>query len=256
MSGTEGLKRGFEVTDSGGPISHAGRRRRDGPRVRRHRQPGRRARAGQGGQVLSDPPPAAAARRPVDVAAGADDRHQGHRSDLPVPEGRQGRRVRRRRRRQDRRHHGADQQHRQAARRRVGVRRRRRAHARRQRPLPRNVAGRRHQPEGPRRVEDRAGLRPDERAAGRAPARRALAAWPSPSTSATRRTRTCCSSSTTSSASRRPAPKCRRCSAARRARSAISRRWPPRWARCRSASPRPRKARSRRSRRSTCRPTT
>ena len=111
------------------------------------------------------------------VAAGADDRHQGHRPDLPVPQGRQGRRVRRRRRRQDRRHHGAHQQHRQAPRRRLGVRRRRRAHARRQRPLPRNVRGRRHQPEGPRAPsEDRAGLRPDERAAGRASARGALAA--------------------------------------------------------------------------------
>ena len=107
----------------------AGRRRRHGPRVRRHRQPGGRARPGHGREVLPDSSAAAAARRSVDVAAGAHDRHQGHRSDLPVPEGRQGRRVRRRRRRQDRRHHGADQQHRQAPRRRLGVRRRRRAHA-------------------------------------------------------------------------------------------------------------------------------
>jgi hypothetical protein len=37
---------------------------------------------------------------------------------------------------------------------------------------------------------------------------------------------------------------------------AISRRWPPTWARCRSASPRPTRARSPRCRRSTCRPTT
>ena len=50
--------------------------------------------------------------------------------------------------------------------------------------------------------------------------------------------RTCSSSSTTSSASRRRAPKCRRCSAACRARSATSRRWRRRWAICRSASPR------------------
>ena len=190
------------------------------------------------------------------VAAGPDDRHQGHRSDLPVPQGRQGRRVRRRRRRQDRRHHGADQQHRQAPRRRLGVRRRRRAHARGQRPLPRDVAGRRHQPEGPGRVQDRAGLRPDERAARRAPARRAER--PGHHRVLPRRdaTRTCCSSSTTSSASRRRAPRCRRCSAAPRARSATSRRSPPRWACCRNASRRPRRARSRRSRRSTCRPTT
>ena len=31
MSGTEGLKRGFEVTDTRRPDLHAGRRRRDGP---------------------------------------------------------------------------------------------------------------------------------------------------------------------------------------------------------------------------------
>ncbi len=165
MSGTEGLKRGIDVVDTGGPIYDAGRRRRDGTHLRRHRQAGRRARPGDGREALSDPSPAATARRSVDVAAGADHRHQGHRSDLSVPEGRQGRRLRRRRRRQDRRHHGADQQHRQAPRRRLGVRRRRRAHPRGQRPLPRDVGGRRHQPEGSGRVEDRARLRADERAA-------------------------------------------------------------------------------------------
>ena len=71
-----------------------------------------------------------------------------------------------------------------------------------------------------------------------------------------RKARTCCSSSTTSSASPRPAPKCRRCWAASRPRSAISRRWPPTWARCRNASPPPKRAPSPRCRRSTCRPTT
>ena len=126
----------------------ARRSRRHGTRARRDRQPGRRARADRGRQALPDPPSPAAARGPVDVAAGALDRHQGDRPDLPLPEGRQDRRVRRRRRRQDRRHHGVDQQHRQAARRRVGVCRRRRAHARRQRPVPRDGAGRRHQREG------------------------------------------------------------------------------------------------------------
>ena len=60
-----------------------------------------------------------------------------------------------------------------------------------------------------------------------------------PSTSATCRTRTCCCSSTTSSASCRPAPRCRRCSAACRRPWATSRRSPTRWASCRSASPRP-----------------
>ena len=142
MSGTEGLKRGFDVTDTGGPISMPVG---DGVMGRVFDVTGNPVDERgpvEADKVLPDPPPAAAARRPVDLAAGADDRHQGHRPDLPVPEGRQGRRVRRRRRRQDRRHHGADQQHRQAPRRRVGVRRRRRAHARRQRPLPRDVAGR------------------------------------------------------------------------------------------------------------------
>ena len=82
------------------------------------------------------------------------------------------------------------------------------------------------------------------------------AASPLRSISATSRTRTCWCSSTTSSASRRPVPKCPRCSAACRALSGISRRWPRRWASCRSASRRPRRARSRRCRRSTCRRTT
>ena len=68
-------------------------------------------------------------------------------------------------------------------------------------------------------------------------------------------TRTCFFSSTTSFVSRRPARKCRRCSAARPAPSVTSRRSPPRWAICRSASPRPTKARSLRCRRSTCRRT-
>ena len=48
----------------------------------------------------------------------------------PLRQGRQDRPVRRRRRRQDRHHHGTDQQHREGAWRLFGVRRRRRAHAR------------------------------------------------------------------------------------------------------------------------------
>jgi F-type H+/Na+-transporting ATPase subunit beta len=72
----------------------------------------------------------------------------------------------------------------------------------------------------------------------------------------TSRAPTCCSSSTTSSASPRPGRKCRRSWAASPRRWATSRRWPPTWARCRNASPRPRPVRSRASRPSTCRPTT
>ena len=68
--------------------------------------------------------------------------------------------------RQDRADPGADPQRRAAARRRVGLRRRRRADARGERPLARDDrVGR------PR--QGRARLRPDERAAGRAAARRA-----------------------------------------------------------------------------------
>jgi F-type H+-transporting ATPase subunit beta len=57
------------------------------------------------------------------------------------------------------------------------------------------------------------------------------------------RARTCCSSSTTSSASCRPARRSRRCSAACRRRSATSRRWSPRWGSYRSASRPPARAR-------------
>ena len=83
----------------------------------------------------------------------------------PVREGRQDRPLRRRRRRQDRRHHGAHQQRREGPRRQVRVLRRGRAHARRQRPVPRDEGERRHR-------LLRADLRPDERAAGSAPPRR------------------------------------------------------------------------------------
>ena len=69
-------------------------------------------------------------------------------------------------------------------------------------------------------------------------------------------TRTCCCSSTTSSGSSRPARRSRRCSAGCPRRSATSRRSSPRWASSRSGSRRPRRARSPRSRRSTCPPTT
>ncbi len=150
MSGTEGLKRGLR--------GHRQRRADlvpvgDGVMGRVFDVTGNPV--DERGPVTADkcypihrPPPSLVDQSPV--AAGADHRHQGDRSDLSVPEGRQDRRVRRRRRRQDGRHHGTDQQHRQAARRCLGVRRRRRTHARRQRPVPRDGAGRRHQREGPR----------------------------------------------------------------------------------------------------------
>ena len=94
----------------------------------------------------------------------------------PLHQGRQDRPVRRRRRGQDRHHPGADQQHRQGPWRRLGLRRRGRADARRQRPVPRDGRCRRHQAERRqhRRLQGGAGLRPDERAAGRPRPRRAV----------------------------------------------------------------------------------
>ena len=136
----------------------------------------------------------------------------------------------------------------------LGLRRRRRAHPRGQRPLSRDDRIGRHQDRRPG-LQGGPGLRPDERAAGRARPRRPDRPDRSPNISATRKARTCCSSSTTSSASPRRAPRSRRCWAAFPRRWAISRRWPPTWARCRSASPPPRRARSPRCRRSTCPPT-
>ena len=82
----------------------------------------------------------------------------------------------------------------------------------------------------------RADLRPDERAAGCASPRRSLGPHGRRVLPRRRERRTCSCSSTTSSASRRRAPKCRRCSAACRARWVTSRRWRRRWAICRSAS--------------------
>ena len=115
MSGTEGLKRGVDVTDTGAPISVPVGAGVMGRVLDVTGDPVDERGPVQADKALSDSSPGRRARRPIDVAAGARHRHQGHRPDLPLPQGRQGRRVRWRRRRQDRRHHGADQQHRQAA---------------------------------------------------------------------------------------------------------------------------------------------
>ncbi len=61
------------------------------------------------------------------------------------------------------------------------------------------------------------------------------------------RAATCCCSSTTSTATRSPAPKCPHCSVGCHRRWVTSRTSPKKWACCRSASPRRRPARSRRS---------
>ena len=119
------------------------------------------------------------------------------------------------------------------------LRRRRRAHPRGQRPLARDAGGADRRHRQARHRPDGDGLRPDERAARRASARRPVGADHGRALPRSDRRRTRCSSSTTSSASRRPAPRCRRCSAGCPRRWATSRRWAPRWASCRSASPRP-----------------
>ena len=192
--------------------------------------------------------------RSIDRGRNPGHRHQGRRSAGALCARRQGRAVRRRRRRQDRHHHGADQQHRQGAWRLLGVRRRRRAHPRRQRPLSRDDGIGGHQP---RRagLEGGAGLRPDERAAGRPRARRPHR--PDPRRIFPRRGRPGRAVLRRQHLPLHPG-RLGSVGAARphsRRRSAISRRSPPTWARCRSASPRRTRARSPRCRRSTCRPT-
>ena len=149
------------------------------PHHQRDRRAGRRSRPGQGRYAARHPPGGAELHRPVDRSGNPGHRHQGRRSAGALRQGRQDRPVRRRRRRQDRVDHGADQQHREGARRLLGVCRRRRAHPRGQRSLSRDDRVRRQQ--GPaqgfgRRLQVRAGVRPDERAAGRPRPRRALRA--------------------------------------------------------------------------------
>ena len=115
MSSTDGLRRGMPVRDLGHPIEVP-----VGPCV-----------LGRIFNVLGEAvdergkPDCAGVRSihrsapPLDEQStstgGTGNGHQGDRPDLPLPERRQGRRVRRCRRGQDRAHHGADQQHRQGA---------------------------------------------------------------------------------------------------------------------------------------------
>ena len=179
MDTSEGLVRGQEVTDTGQPIEVPVGDRDARPHHQRGRRTGRRSRPGPDQGPPRDPSGRAALHRAVDRGGDPRHRHQGRRSARPVCEGRKDRPVRRRRRRQDRADHGADQQRREGARRLLGVRRRRRAHPRRQRPLSRDDRVRRQQ--GPeeeqrldRRLQVRAGVRPDERAAGRPRPRRPL----------------------------------------------------------------------------------
>ena len=109
MSSTEGLKRGMQITNTNAPISVPVGNCVLGPRVQRHRGPGGRPRTGQRDQAICDSPQVPGAHRSGHEIDGAGDRHQGHRPDLPVHEGREGRGVRRRGCRQDGRDHGVDQ---------------------------------------------------------------------------------------------------------------------------------------------------
>ena len=165
MDATEGLVRGMEVQDTGDGIKVPVGPQTPRPHHQRHRRAGRRGRPDRGEDLLPDPPPGAGVHRPGHRGGGVRDRHQGRRPARALLARRQDRPLRRRRRRQDRHHHGADQQRRQAARRLLRVRRRRRAHPRGQRPVARDARVGRH-------LAHRAGLRPDERAARRARPRR------------------------------------------------------------------------------------
>ena len=165
MTTTDGLARGVDVVDTGAPISvpvgeaTLGRVFDVLGHAIDEQGPGQRR------GLPADPPRPARVRPAVDRDRGLRDRPQGHRPDLPVQEGRQDRHLRWCRRRQDGHHPGADPERRPGARRRVGVRRRRRAQPRRQRPDRRDDRVGRHR-------QDRVRVRPDERAARRAPAGR------------------------------------------------------------------------------------
>ena len=167
MDATDGLARGTKVRDTGGPITVPVGKETLGRIFNLLGDP-----IDEGGEVKTDERwpihrPAPSVEDLTPDARDPRDRHQGHRPARPVREGRQGRPVRRRRRGQDRADPGADPEHRRGARGPVGVLRRGRALARGQRPLARDEGVRRARP-------DRARVRPDERAARRAHARRAL----------------------------------------------------------------------------------
>ena len=139
MDSTDGLARGAQMTDTGGPITvpvGPGDARADLQRARRADRP--RRGAARRRRAPRDPPGGPARRGPRPDDRDVRDRDQGGRPARALCQGRQGRPVRRRRRRQDRADPGADPQPREGARRPVGVLRRRRALARGQRPLARD----------------------------------------------------------------------------------------------------------------------
>ena len=116
--------RGQPRTHTGTPILALGWSGHARPHHERRRRPDRRTGPDQDHDVPSDPPRGAELRGAADLVGNPRHRHQGHRPDVPLHQGRQGRPVRRRRRGQDRDHAGTDQQHRQGLRRLFGSGRR------------------------------------------------------------------------------------------------------------------------------------
>ena len=176
MDTTEGLVRGQEVSDTGNPIMVPVGAGTLGRIMNVIGEPIDEAGPVEAEGMRADPSGSAALYRSVHRSRNSGHRHQGRRSAGALRQGRQDRPVRRRRRRQDRSDSGTDQQRRQGSWRLFGVRRRRRTYPRRQRPLSRvhRIQGqRRSAPSGSEwQIEMRAGVRPDERAAGRACPRR------------------------------------------------------------------------------------
>ena len=135
MDATDGLQRGDEVTDTGGPITVPVGKETLGRIFNLLGEV-----IDEGEEVTTEerwpihrPAPEAEDLSPTQEIL--ETGHQGRRPARPLRQGGQGRPVRRRRRRQDRSDPGADPQHRRGARGPVGLLRRRRALARGQRPL-------------------------------------------------------------------------------------------------------------------------
>ena len=145
MEATDGMVRGMKAIDLGGPIRVPVGKETLGRVINVIGEPVDELGPIGEKTAHADSPAGAAVRRAVDARGNVRDRHQGHRPDPAVFEGRQDRPVRRRGRGQDRRHHGTHQQRREEARRLLGVCRRGRAHPRRQRSLDRNDGVGRHQ---------------------------------------------------------------------------------------------------------------
>ena len=138
MDTTEGLVRGQDVIDTGGPIRVPVGPATLGRIMNVIGEPIDEAGPICHDHMASHPSRSAELLRTGGLRRNPGHRHQGHRPALPLHQGRQDRPVRRRRRRQDRDHAGTDQQHRQGLWRLFGAGRRRRAHPRRQRPLSRD----------------------------------------------------------------------------------------------------------------------